>query len=139
MSDQSPDAKKLQWKWIGITLLLYLVLYPLPLLLAYYLLAPKAAGSFVGIWIFAGIIIIGAIAGYVSKGVTLWEPAIAATGFIGLFFLVVGILPGGPVGLTVFESVMQLTIIVVIFFLFSLLGAWIGERAQILWRTKGSK
>ncbi len=137
MDEKSRRAKKLEWKWVGITLLLYVVMYPLPLLMAYYLFAPKVAGSFVGIWIFAGIIIIGAFAGYLSKGVTLWEPAIAAAGFIGLFFLALAILPGGPVGLTVFESVMQLILITAIFFLFSLLGAWLGERAQVLWKPKG--
>ena len=140
MNEQSSVKQKLQWKWIVITLLFYIVLYPSPLLLAHYLLAPKAATIFIGIWLFAGISIIGAIAGYLSEGVTLWEPAIAAGVFIDLFLMIMAILVkifgGGPVGLTFFQSFIHLIVITVIFFFFSLLGAWIGERAQKLWKTK---
>lgn len=140
MSEQSSNPKKLQWKWVGITLLLYVVLYPTPLVIAYYLLAPRDVQIFIGMWLFAGIIIIGAVAGYLSEGVTLWEPAIASAGFIALFFalsfIAIAIQGGGPAGLTFFQSVMQIVIAIVIFFLFSLLGAWIGERAQKLWRSK---
>jgi hypothetical protein len=143
MDEQSSGSNKLNWKWIGITLLLYLVFYPSPMLLAHYLLAPKAAEIFIGTWLFAGIIIIGAVTGYLSEGVTLWEPAIAAGGFIALFIIVgiitSAILGGGPKGLTFFQSVVQLIAIIVIFFVFSLFGAWIGERAQKLWRPKSSQ
>ena len=136
MSDQLSTTKKLQWKWVGITLLLYVVLYPAPVVIANYLLAQKAVHIFIGMWLFAGIIIIGAVAGYLSEGVTLWEPAIAAGVFIDLFFILAKIIGGGPVGLTFFQSFIQLIVITVIFFFFSLLGAWIGERAQQLWKTK---
>jgi len=136
MSEQSSNTKKLQWKWVGITLLLYVVFYPLPSVIAYYLLTPKAFQIFFGMWLFAGIIIIGAVAGYLSEGVTLWEPAIAAAGFIALFLIAMIIPPGGPAGLTVFQSVVQFVTIIVVFFFFSLLGAWIGERAQKLWKSK---
>ena len=139
MSEQSSNPKKLQWKWVGITLLFYVVLYPAPLVVAYYLLAPNTVHIFIGMWLFAGIIIIGAVAGYFSKGVTLWEPAIASAGFIVLFFalsfIAIAIKGGGPAGLTFFQSVMQLVVAILIFFFFSLLGAWIGERAQKLWRS----
>ncbi|MCX6121259.1 MAG: hypothetical protein NTX44_06530 [Ignavibacteriales bacterium] len=140
MSEQSSNTKKLQWKWVGITLLLYVVFYPAPVVIAYYLLTQKAVQIFIGMWLFAGIIIIGAVAGYLSEGVTLWEPAIAAAGFIVLFFLgamaMMVMMGGGLAGLTLFQSVMQIVITIVIFFFFSLLGAWIGERAQKLWRSK---
>jgi hypothetical protein len=140
MNEQPSVKQKLQWKWIVITLLFYIVLYPSPLLLAHYLLAPKAAALFIGIWLFAGISIVGAIAGYLSEGVTLWEPAIAAGVFIDLFIVIMATLMkkfgGGPVGLTFFQSFVQLIVITVFFFFFSLLGAWIGERAQKLWKTK---
>ena len=141
MDEQSSGTKKLQWKWVGLTFLFYLVLYPLPFVAAHFLLAQRAEALFIGIWLFAGISIMGAIAGYLSEGVTLWEPAIAAAGFIGFFFLVVailaGIFGGGPAGGTTwFQSVLQILVIVVAFFCFSLLGAWIGERAQKLRRIK---
>ena len=80
MDEQSSRITKIHWKWVGITLLLYLVFYPSPMLLAHYLLAPKAAEIFIGSWLFAGIIIIGAVTGYLSEGVTLLEPAIGAGG-----------------------------------------------------------
>jgi hypothetical protein len=135
MLESLTPSKKLQWKWVGITLLLYVVFYPSPIFIAHYILAPKAAQLFIGAWLFAGIIIIGAVAGYLSEGVTLWEPAIAGAGFITLFIIAVAIL-SPPAGLSIFQSVVQLVIIMAIFFLFSLLGAWLGERAQKLWKTK---
>jgi hypothetical protein len=111
------------------------VFYPSPPLIAYYLLGPKAAQIFFSMWLFAGIIIIGAVTGYLSKGVTLWEPAIAGAGFITLFIIAITIL-SPPAGLSIFQSVVQLVITLAIFFLFSLIGAWLGERAQKLWKTK---
>jgi hypothetical protein len=140
MNEQISTTKKLQWKWVGITLLLYVVFYPSPIFIAHYILGSKVAMFFSGAWLFAGIIIIAAIAGYLSEAVTLWEPAIAAGVFIDLFFIIMAILAkifgGGPVGLTFFQSFIQLIVITVIFFFFSLLGAWLGERAQKLWKTK---
>ena len=136
MSEQSSTTKKLQWKWVGITLLLYVVLYPAPVVIAYYLLAPKVTAIFIGSWSFAGIIIIGAIAGYLSEGVTLWEPAIAGAGLVFLFILGIIIFIPLPQRDRIFHAIILIVIMMAIVFLLSLLGAWLGERAQKLWKTK---
>ena len=140
MEEQSSSTKKIQWKWVGITMLFYIILYPTPFLLAHYYFAPKTATLFTGIWLFAGISLIGIIVGYISEGVTLWEPAIAAGLIIDLFFIVMAILTkiygGGPVGQNITQSLLQLFGITVFFFVFSLLGAWIGEGLQKLLKAK---
>ena len=140
MDEQVSSTQKIQWKWVGITLLFYIIFYPTPFFLAHYILASKIATLFTGIWLFAGISLIGIIVGYLSEGVTLWEPAIAAGLFIDLFFIVMVILTkifgGGPVRQTFTQSLLQLFGITVFFFVFSLLGAWIGEGLQKLLKAK---
>ena len=138
MSESLTSSKKLQWKWVGITLFMYIIFYPLPLFVAYYILAPKAAEIIIGTWLFAGIIIIGAIAGYLSKGVTLLEPAIAGAGFIILFIIAIAT-QSLPAGLSILQSIVQLIVTIIFFFLMSLFGAWLGECTQKLWKTKSSE
>jgi Na+/citrate or Na+/malate symporter len=137
MTESLTSSKKLQWKWVGITLLLYVVFYPSPIFIANYILAQKVAEFFTGAWTFAGIIIIGAVAGYLSKEVTIWEPAIAGASLIALCFTALTILmPRRP---QILHAIVPLIIMMAIVFLLSLLGAWLGERAQKLWKTKSPK
>jgi lysylphosphatidylglycerol synthetase-like protein (DUF2156 family) len=128
------SSKKLQWKWVGITLLLYVVFYLSPLFVADYMLASRVADIFSSAWFFSGIIIIGAVAGYLSKSVTIWEPAIAGAGLIALCFI--GFVILSPIRIPVLRAIVPLIITMAIVFLLSLLGAWLGERAQKLWKTK---
>jgi len=129
MSDPSTQSKKLQWKWIGISLVLYAVFYLLPLVI----LATKAEIlSFV--WLFAGVIVVGAVSGYFSEGVTILEPAIAGAGLIFLFFGTMILLL--PRQINIGGVVLGTVILMISVFLLSLLGAWFGERAQKLWRSK---
>ena len=69
-------------------------------------------------WLFAGIIIVVAVAGHFSKDVR--EPAIASATLVVLFFIVVGLNMEGLALAVVFLSL-------------SLGGAWLGARAQKLW------
>jgi hypothetical protein len=135
MPESLTTSKKLQWKWVGITIVLYAVFYLFPLFLFGSIIASsKVTAILFSGWIFAGIIIIAAVAGYISKGVTLWEPAIAGAGLIFFFFLgIMMFLPNRP---RIFETIIPLLIVTAIVFLLSLLGAWLGERAQKLWKTK---
>jgi hypothetical protein len=135
MPESSAQSRNLQWKWVGITFIFYVLLYLLPLIVA----AEVFPGNHVipGVWIFGGIIIVAALAGYVSKGVTIWEPAIAEVGLVVLLFayLFFFVLPADVRG--TLKSIAEVLIIpAVIVFLLSFVGAWLGERAQKLWKGK---
>lgn len=129
------SSSGLQWKWVGITFIFYVAFYLLPLLIAAEIFPRNPIIP--GIWIFGGIIIVAAIAGYLSKGVTIWEPAIAGIGLVILLF--------GYLSFFAFPTqfrgslqsfIVALIIPAVIVFFLSLLGAWFGERAQKLLKQK---
>ena len=133
MSEPSTQSNKLQWKWVGITLAMYAVFYLLPL--SFFV---HSAQSISGVWMFAGLIIVAAVAGYLSKGVTIWEPAIASLGLVFLFFFAV-LLFVPPIRGRVFEAIIPMAMALPTVFVLSLLGAWLGERAQKLWKTQPPK
>jgi len=90
MDEQSPESNKLQWKWIAITFVMYLVFYLLPLAAVAYLTrgTESAVGNyFIGTWMFGGLIIVAAVAAYVSTGITIFEPAIASGTMIVLWVM----------------------------------------------------
>jgi Na+/citrate or Na+/malate symporter len=132
MPELSTQSKKLQWKWVGISVLLYAVFYLLPLLILMRMDNPIGAA-----WLFAGIIVIAAIAGYLSEGVTIVEPAIASAGLILLFFIATMVFI--PRQVDMIRAVIPMAFVMAGVFLLSVLGAWLGERAQKLWRTKPSE
>ncbi len=129
MSEPSTSAKKLQWKWVGISVVLYAAFYLIPLVIFASLNTALPAA----IWIFAGVIIVAAVAGYLSEGVTIVEPAIAGAALMLLFFAAMII--SMPRQINVGAASVGMLVIAVGVFLLSLLGAWIGERAQKLWKT----
>lgn len=124
---------KFQWIWVVLTLTMYIVLYLFPLYLfggAYSSGYPvHAQRMFSGTWVFAGIIVTAGLAGFMSKGVTIWEPVVGSVGFIFLVILMnelARVLYGGSFQLKVRDNVTTL----VFFFLLSLLGSWLGELWQ---------
>jgi hypothetical protein len=124
---------KFQWLWVVVTLIMYIVLYLFPLYLfggAFSSGFPAhAQRMFSGTWVFAGIIITAGLAGFMSKGVTIWEPVVGSVGFIILVVLMnelAHVLEGGKFHLQVRDNVTTL----VFFFLLSLLGSWMGESWQ---------
>lgn len=127
------SPKKLQWKWVGITLGLYLVFYLLPLFMVGHMPASKLAVLFAGAWLFAGIIIIAAVAGYLSKGVTMWEPAIAGAVLYALCFIADATL---STRIALLQDLAPPAVTLALVFLISLYGAWWGENAQELWKTR---
>lgn len=141
MDKQSSSSKKIQWKWVAITFVLYLIFYLLPIAVALELLKENIAAVIVGVWLFGGIIIVAAVAAFFSKGITIIEPAIAGALMVTLL-IVISLLymiythPGTRFSIT---QGMPFTIgIICIVFVLSLAGAWIGERAQKLLGSKNS-
>ncbi len=133
MTELITPTGKIQWKWVGITFILYVLFYLLPLVIT----IEFFPNLFIipGIWIFGGIVIVAAIVGYISEGVTIWEPAIAA---VGLILLLLGY-SAVVVFSTTFRGdflrgVVFLVIPAVVVFVLSLTGAWLGERAQNFWK-----
>lgn len=129
MSEPTTQSKKLQWKWIGISIVLYAVFYLLPLMLF-----TLGGGVIASIWVFAGIIVVAAVAGYWSEGVTIWEPAIAGAGLMLLFLI--AMIAFIPRQISILNATIGMVIVAAMVFLLSLLGAWLGERAQKLWKSK---
>ena len=143
MTDTPVSPKKIDWKWVAIALVMYIFFYFLPILTAFGAFSPQHTGRFadifLGIWMFGGIIIIAAVAGYISKGITIWEPAIAAS------LLVVSICGYGAVRIlsmaasqrvSTFKVLLPMLIITITAFLLSLLGAAMGEYAQKILRPE---
>ena len=129
MPESSTLSKKLQWKWIGISMVMYAVFYLLPVIVL-----ANAAGVVAFVWLFAGVIIVAALAGFLSKDVTIVEPAIAGVGLVVLFG--VGSMLFIPRQINIGGMALGTLILSVGVFLLSLLGSWFGERAQKLWKSK---
>lgn len=141
MTDSPSSAKKLQWKWVGISLLMYVVFYFLPLTLVpggmfSGTIVTKASATFIGVWSFAGMIIISGIAGYISKGVTIREPALAAVGFVILSLIAVQIKFNAAMQFTT-QSMLGLLLALAIVAGLSVAGAWFGEILQKVMQSKG--
>ncbi len=140
MPEPPTPPRKLQWKWVGISLLMYIVFYFLPLSLVpggflSASIVTKASTIFIGIWSFAGLFIIGATAGLISKGVTIKEPAIAAVCLAILWLVAIQIRINIAVRLTK-ESLIGLLIAFATVFLVALVGAWFGEFVQKVSKSK---
>lgn len=140
MEESSTQRKRLEWGWVGITFVLYAVFYLLPILIVggafgNFVVSYKA-GIFIGAYSFGGAVILPAIAGYLSRGITILEPAIAGVGLVVLWFIAYRVFIARYSGASVSEDIPSLIAMMVIIFFLSLVGAWLGERAQKLWRTK---
>lgn len=139
MDEQSSSSNKLQWNWVAITFVLYLVFYLLPIAVAAYLTRGTASSIgtlFIGAWMFGGLIIVAAVAAYISTGITIFEPAIASATMIILWVVIFSLFIPYARFDVMRDALPALGIISVVFIL-SLVGAWLGERAQKLWRKPG--
>jgi fatty acid desaturase len=125
MADETRSKRTFQWEWVGIALVMYFVFYFLVLLVL-------EGGKWnvvdaARIWTIAGAFLIAAVAGYLSRGVTVWEIALAAL-IVTLLIMVANWLQltsAVPLG----EGIKPIITLVIVF-LFSALGAWLGERIQ---------
>jgi hypothetical protein len=135
MTDLLAPPGKLQWKWVGITFILYILFYLLPLVAATEFFPDELIIP--GIWVFSGVIIVAAVAGYLSEGITIYEPAIAGAGLTVLLFGYIAVFVFPAVFRGSFMRVVVFTFFpAVIVFVLSVSGAWLGERAQQLWKDK---
>jgi hypothetical protein len=91
---------------------------------------------FIGAWSFGGAILLPAIAGFLSKGITLWEPAIAGVMLVVIWYITFRLFFARYIAPGISEDIPYLILIMILIFLLSLLGAWYGERAQNFWGTK---
>ena len=131
-----PVHNRFQWKWVSISLLMYFVFYFLPLSLipGGFLsgtVVTKASTVVIGIWSVAGILVIAAAAGFLSKGVTIKEPAVAAVGLIVLWILAAAV--KFNIALRFTMDTLWFIAALIIVGLLALGGAWFGERVQKLW------
>ncbi len=135
MTELLIPSGKLQWTWVGITFVLYVVLYLVPLVLTTEIFPDLFIIP--GIWTFGGIVIVAAVAGYLSEGVTIWEPAIAAAGLVILFLAYTAFItfPTAFRG-AFFRGVIFIVVPAAVVFTLSLTGAWMGERAQRYWKER---
>ncbi len=126
MSEPQSAINRFQWRWVVKSAFLYLVLYFLPLFLI------PEGGILAGIWILAGIFFVAALSGFLSKGVTIKEPAIAALLVLILWIIVVSF----RLEIPLMEILASLPLLVgsALVLVLALAGAWWGERAQKLWR-----
>jgi hypothetical protein len=141
MTDSSSAPKKFQWKWVWISLLMYIVFYFFPLTLVpggmlSGTAVTKASAVFIGVWSFAGMIVISAVAGYISKGVTIKEPTAAAVGLVILSLVAVQIKFNAAIQFTTL-SILGLVIALAVVAGLSLAGAWFGEILQKVIQSKG--
>ncbi len=143
MAEPSKQSAKLEWQWVAISFVLYVVFYLLPILIGFGFFTSRVGGRgmdlFLGIWTFAGIIVIAALCGYLSKGVTIWEPALAslALATIVLIYLAYKIVFASAVHrMPLFQHIVSALMLLGTVFVLSLLGAWLGELAQRLWRPE---
>ncbi len=133
MAESLLSFKRLEWKWVWITLGMYVVLYFLPIYLIGFVLRPFVSraldNSLLAMWFLGGIFVISAYAGYKSKGVTIWEPVISSIGAVILMFVVQSI-ERAVTGKTFSFQFYNYSLILGVFFAFSLIGAVCGELLQ---------
>lgn len=128
MPDEFTSSGGFQWKWVWITLGMFIVFYIVPILGAA-IIRGEAGSKLIGGWSFGGILVITAITGYLSRGVTIWEPAVAGGLLTVLWYFgyqVAASLKGVPLVL----DPGQLLLIMIAVFGLSLVGAGLGEGIQ---------
>ncbi len=117
-----------------ITLGMFVLFYVAPLLAAS-TIRGEFGDKIIGGWSFGGIIVVTAVAGFLSKGVTIWEPAIAG-GLLTILWYAVFQIVMATKGVSVRIEVAPLLVVMIAIFGLSLLGAGLGEGIQNLSKKK---
>lgn len=134
--DGEEPVSAFQWKWVGVSVAMYLVFYFLPLMLIPGgILSGADATSWsvyaLGIWGTAGIFILSAIPAYYSRGVTVWEPVVSAVVLV-LLVATASVLDYNTLVINASSHVTEFVIMLFVVFALSYVGAWWGERHQML-------
>ena len=131
---RSGEGRKFDWNWFAISLAMYLIFYIAPLSLSIGITDYTSwIHGFFSSWLFAGVIIIAGITAYLSKGVTIWEPALAALLMMVIYTIgVYGVrsVMYGDKSYLVRYSVMDAFWPVIVVFLLAVFGGWLGEKIQ---------
>jgi len=136
MTDAKPESQEFQWKWVVLTLVLYVLLYFVPLLLAFSL-GGQVGDTIFKSWTFVGVVVISAVAGYFSRGVTIWEPAVASALLLILWYAGFQLYEATQ-GHVPFKGLVPFFVYLGAIFGLSLLGAGIGEGVQNLLKSRAS-
>jgi hypothetical protein len=118
-------AGRFQWKWVWITVGMFALFYALPIL-AISSFRLSLGDEIIGGWSFGGIIVIAAVSAMLSKGATIWEPAVGGAVMTIAWYMIYQVLTvtgGNPFTL----EVSKLVVTMVAIFGLSLLGAGLGE------------
>lgn len=121
-------AKRFQWKWVWVTVGMFGVFYVLPILVAS-TFRLSFGDKIIGGWSFGGIVVIAAVSAMLSKGVTIWEPAVGGAIMTIAWYIIFQMLSltgGHPLRL----EISRLVVTMVAIFGLSLLGAGLGEGIQ---------
>lgn len=134
MTEELDRSPGLQWKWVWITLGMFVLFYVAPLLAAS-TIRGEFGDKIIGGWSFGGIIVVTAVAGFLSKGVTIWEPAIAGGLLTVLWYALFQIIMAMK-GVSVRIELAPLLVVMIAIFGLSLLGAGLGEGVQNVSKKK---
>ena len=138
MTESLTRPKKLKWKWVWMSFILYILFYILPFFIVGNYFMKNIGVQFFGVWMFGGIIIVAAVAGYFSLDITMREPALSGAGLVIAFFISMIVYvrmfihPGYKItGRIIWFLVPSMTV-----FLLSMLGVWLGEQLQTFLKKK---
>jgi len=135
MTDEHKEIEPgFQWKWVVLSLFIYLIFYFLPLMsvpggiisgggtneLSIYIM---------GIWGTAGVFIIAAVMAYYSPGITVWEVVVSAVGVVVLMVVVLS-LETNELVISSTSDIAGFSMVLVVVFAMSYMGGWWGEKLQ---------
>jgi len=135
MTDEYEEIEPgFQWKWVILSLLVYLIFYFLPLMMVPGgIISGGAANELsvyvIGIWGTAGVFIISAIMAYFSPGITVWEAVVSAVGVVVLMVVVLS-LETNTLVLASTSDVAGFSIVLLVVFGMAYMGGWWGEKLQ---------
>jgi hypothetical protein len=136
MPESKTKLKPFRWKWVGIMFLSYITFYFLPLFLFLGEYTPgemqtNILAKFHGGWRFAGILVITAILGFISKDITMKE-TIVATLSLFIIILITALIKIGEKISYDFAILMLIEFFIsfIIYCCLALAGTWWGKLIQ---------
>lgn len=135
MATEQPEGRfsfrNIDWRWVIVGLCMFIVFHLLPMHIVGYGIPDwePVRAWLLGTWGFAGVLIVGFVIGYLSKGYTVIEPGISGMAYVVIFLYsaerATRILPH--------EADSDLGVLLLslgIVFVLAVAGAYVGERYQ---------